>query len=556
MAQPLTSFQEPGFFSQITESPSLFLLPGSVRVVGLVGTGKATKSVLQESATRVDTSTNHSEALANDIVSITRVYSNSVFQFPTSSYSSSITGSVNLTTITLGDLTGKTFIVKRNDGAAMSKTFTVPASVADIAVQINTVLTGAKAYINAANKLCIISGDGVTGDGGAKLQVTTGSSNTILGFVNNTVGSEINWKPSFASSDANVRPLDGQEYLVDYERAKVAADLKPQSFFSLSQVSAEYGDPSNDNKLSLGAQGAFAGGASIVTCRQLDPNYVDLGAEMTAALVDMEAQDVNYLVPMEADTTLWGKYLTHVSKMSSKLERKERRAILGVDEMAGRIALTGGGSWTELMATFTPGSGLEPKRIQVVNPGYCLVTVKSAQILTDGTYAAAVLAGTMASPVVDTATPMTRKSLASIDSLMFPDLLRSEKNYLTSIGVTVLEHKGAVVVVRRSVTADASSVASQEPSIVDSMDQVAREVREALENRFVGTKITGGTQASVEAATNTFLLRFVADELIASFRNVQAVKNSVEPRQFDVSAEVLPIFPFLWGSLDITIVIS
>jgi hypothetical protein len=30
----------------------------------------------------------------------------------------------------------------------------------------------------------------------------------------------------------------------------------------------------------------------------------------------------------------------------------------------------------------------------------------------------------------------------------------------------------------------------------------------------------------------------------------------VEPRQFDITAEILPIFPFLWGTLDLTIVIS
>jgi hypothetical protein len=88
------------------------------------------------------------------------------------------------------------------------------------------------------------------------------------------------------------------------------------------------------------------------------------------------------------------------------------------------------------------------------------------------------------------------------------------------------------------------------------MDQVASEVRAALENRFVGQKIGNGTKAEVEAATTTFMLRYVAEELISSFRNVSAVRNSVEPRQFDVSAEVLPIFPFLWGSLELTITIS
>lgn len=556
MAEPLTQFQEPGFFSQIQESPSLALLPGSVRAVGLIGTGKPTRTVLQENLTRDDAS--KVEALANGAASITRAYSLSVFQYPISSYGVGMTGSV---AEGAGyNVSGLTLIVSVGSGSAQTVTFTGtnPLTLAQVVTQINSGLSGAYAAADdSATHLRLASGSAILGDGGNELKIGAGTANTALGFTSGQVSNQINWTPSMASTDPNVRPQDTEAYLLDYERPVVAADLAPQSFFNLSQVIAVYGDPSNSNKVSLGAQGAFSGGASIVTIRQLDPNYVSLSSEMDAALSAMEPMDVNYLVPMSSDTSLWSKYLVHVSKMSSKLERMERRALLGVDETSARIPLTGvGTSWANLMATFVANSGLEPKRIQVLNPGYALVTVKNAQIVTDGCYNAAVLAGMMASPAVDTATPMTRKAMPSIDNLLQPDLLRSQKNYLTSIGVTVLELKGASVVVRRSITADSTSIASQEPSIVDSLDQVASETREALENRFEGTKIGKNTKAEVEAATTTFLDRFVADEIIGDFRNVVATQNSVEPRQFDITAEVLPIFPFLWGTLNLTIVIS
>lgn len=557
MAAPLTNFQEPGFFSEIKESPSLFLLPGSVRVVGLIGTGKATATELQEEATRVDTGTNHVETLDNSISSITRVFSTAVFQYPTSSYSTSITG-----TVAAGagyNVSSETFKITVGGGSEVTVTFTGtdPISISSVVTQLNTGLGTQATAESVGDKVRIVSGVPTTaGDGGKKLKIGAGTANSDLGFTDSQVGKEINWKASFASTDSAVRPLDAEKYFVDYERPKVAADLKPKSFFSLSQVSAEYGDPSTSNQLSLGAQAAFANGASIVTARQLDPDTGATSSEVSAALKDMEAERIDILVPMVTDTTFWSKYLTHVSKMSSKLERRERRAIISVDETVARIAITGSGSWTTLMATFTSGSGLEPKRVMVVNPGRAKVTVKSSQIVTNGTYSAAALAGAMASPAVDTATPMTRKALASIDELLLPDLLRSEKNTLTSLGVTVLEHSGALVVVRRAVTADSTSIAAQEPSIVFALDQVAGEMRQALETRFVGTKIGNGTKAEVEAAANTFLDRFVASEIISAFRNVKAEKNTVEPRQFDLSAEVLPIFPFLWGRLDLSIVIS
>lgn len=555
MAQPLTNFEQPGFFSEIQESPSLFLLPGSVKVVGLIGTGKPTRSVLQESLTRADAS--KFEVLANPAQSIDRVYSNSVFQYPTSSYSLSMTGTV---AEGLGyNVNTKTLVVSVGGGSNQTITFAGvdPISLASVVTQINAVLTGAKAQAVSAH-LKLISGDGVVGDGGTEIRIVSGSALSALGFTSGQVTQDLDWTASFSSTDANVRPLDTQKYYVDYETPKVAADLAPQSYFSLSQVAAAYGNPSSSSTVSLGAQAAFANGASIVTIRQLDPNYLTLSVEVASALSDLEAQKIDVLVPMTTDTSLWPQYLTHVSKMSSKLERMERRAILSVDETSGRISITGGGTtWTSLMSDFVPGSGLEPKRIEVTNPGSMLVTVPSGQIKVDGTYGAAALAGAKCSPAVDSATPMTRKALASIDQLIFPDLLRSEKNVLTSLGVTVLESSGALIVVRRNVTADSTTIANQEPSIVFSIDDVLSQMREALENRFVGQKIiSGSTSGEVVAATNTFLLRFVADELISAFRNVTAVQNKVEPRQFDVSFEVLPIFPFLWGTIDLTITIS
>lgn len=557
MAQPLTNIEEPGFFSQIEESPSLFLLPGSVLVVGLIGTGKATRSVLQESLTRDDTAGNLVEALANPSASIDRVYSNSVFQYPTSSYSLSMTG----TTSGAGGYTLDTLTLLISVGGGSTQTISFsgsdPIALTAVVTQINAVLIGAKAQ-GVASHLKLISGDGVVGDGGTEIQVIGGTGAAALGFTAGQISQNIDWTASFASTDPNVRPLDDQSYYVDYETPKTAADLAPAQCFSLSQVAAAYGNPSSSSTVSLGAQAAFANGASIVTIRQLDPNAMTLSTEVIAALSDMEAQQIDVLVPMTTDPTLWPLYLNHVSKMSSKLERMERRAILSVDETSARIPLTGGGTtWTTLMAGFVPGSGLEPKRIEVINPGSMLCTVPSGQIRVNGTYAAAALAGAKCSPAVDTATPMTRKALASIDQLLFPDLLRSQKNYLTGLGVTVLEQKGALVVVRRNVTADSSTIPNQEPSIVFSIDTVLSELREALENRFEGQKIIGGSTAGeVASATNTFMLNFVQRELISAFRNISAKQNAVEPRQFDISFEVLPIFPFLWGTLDLTIVIN
>ena len=566
MAIPLTQFQEPGFFSQVTAQASLSLLPGAFQVVALIGAGSASKAVLGENATRVDTlsaNPNDVELLANQISSITRVYSASVFQYPVSSYSTSITGTVDATS-GYSSLATTTLILSVNGGAPQTVTFSgsSPVSLASTVTQCNAVLTGCKAValtVGAAEYLKIMSAS-PTGDGGKQIQILAGTANTILGFTANAYAKDIDWAPSFASSDASVRPLDGTAYLVDYMTNKVAADFAPQFYFSQSSIIAAYGAAQPGNTLSLGGNAAFGNGASIVVCRQLTPSAVTTGGstlrtEVGAALADLELVDVDLVVPMVADSLLWPNYLTHVSKMSSQLERKERMCIVGLDETAGRIATLGNTpSWQAYMAQFTTSGGLTPKRMMVVNPGSCLTTPNGTQYTVDGTYLAACLAGMMVSPLFDVATSMTYKQMATVDALINPELARSQKNLLTGLGVTVIELANASIRVRRSLSADGSNIAYQEPSITRAFDRVASQMRTALENRFMGTKIIGAsTVGEVVAAATTFLDSYVAQQLISDYQTPVAAQNATEPRQIDLTVAAQPVYPFLWGSLQISI---
>lgn len=565
MAQPLTNIQEPGFFSQIQESPSLFLTPGSIQVVGFVGTGKSTKSVLED-VTRDEWTYNTLSATPD---SITLISSNAIYRYPQSNYALAAAGSVDLAGITLGDLTGKTVKVTVSGQAEETCTFSLLASVADIAVQLNAAFSNVDAEIaevSGVKRLVIwVSGNGLDGN---SLSIGAGTGNSILGLSAGSAMS-VRWDPSV--TDQEFAPQSGQVYTVSYETPKLAADFAPKSFFNLRQVVDEYGDVSASNTLSLGAAGAFGNGASIITCRQLDPAKLGTASELygegIAALTDLEDYDVSIIVPMiplnaEVGATPVGldsEYLDHVSKMSSKLERKERMCILGVDEKAGRLDILGNsGTWQTIMEGLRPplSSGLSPKRVMVVNPGRCVTNSKGVSIECDGTYAAACLAGRMVSSEFDEAEPMTRKTLSTVTELILPELSRPEKNQLTALGVTVVETKSNLVIIRRAITADGSSIASQEPSIVRAFDRVARELREALENRFVGSKILTTTNTALEAATSVFLERLVQEEIITSYRNVRAVQNKVEPRQFDISFEAVPVFPFIWGFLDISVTLS
>jgi hypothetical protein len=564
MASPLTNFQEPGFFSRIQESPSLFLTPGSVQVVGLLGTGKSTKTVT-DSLTR---GTGNYDLLSGPVSSFNSASSNAVFRYPQSSFAAAHLGSVDLSTLTYPSGPDTLTIKVTVDGEAEETvTFVTPANAAALVSQLNSAMSNVTAELDAGNRMLIyVSGTGLDGK---SFVMGAGTANTLLGFVTAERAKYIRWDP--AVTDPEFAPQNPEEYQLSYETPKVAADFGPKQFFGLRQVVAEYGDISASNTLSLGAQGAFGNGASIVTCRQLDPASLAAAAsaksEIIDALTDLEDFDVSIIVPMVALNAKIGvtaigvddEYLNHVSKMSSRLERKERICVLGVDERAGRLDILGpSDTWQSTMSGLQPplSSGLESRRVMVVNPGRLLTSSRGVVIESDGTYAAACLAGRMVNAEFDEAEPMTRKTLATIDELILPDLSRPEKNSLTSLGVTVLEPKSSLILVRRAVTADGSSIARQEPSIVRAFDRVAGELREALENRFVGQKILTTTGTALEAATSVFLERLIAEEIITSYRNVRAEQNSVEPRQFDISFEAVPVFPFIWGLIDISIQLS
>ena len=568
MSIPLTAAQEPGFFSAVSVSPSLFLIPGSTQVVGIIGEGSPTKTIT-EGLTRGLADYN---ALANPLSKIDLIASNSVFRFPQSSYSAAMVGTSDLSMllypIGAGSVDGLTLITQVDGQIAETVTFAAPANAAAIVSQINAAMVNVHAELSSSNRLVLwVSNSNFAA---FSFAIGAGTADTLLGLSNSQRAQAVRWNPLVTYSD--FAPQPGDSYNVTYETPKLAADFAPVPYFGLSQVVAAYGDLSPSGSLysiTAGAQAAFGNGASIIIVRQLNPAQMSTSSnkqgEIVAALSDMGNQKVSVLVPMIAlnDATLafnmGPTYLNHVSKMSSLLERQERIVLLGMDETAGRLPTLGSAnSWQSYALSVQPplSSGLSPKRVMLLNPGSDTVLYKGNSYVANGTYSAACLAGAMVNANVDQAESMTRKPLSTINGLILPDLSRVEKNQLTSMGITVVESHNQTILVRRAVTMDGSSIANQEPSIVRAFDLVAHDVRSGLENRFIGTKILNTTHTAIEAATTTFLEQLVADNIISSYRNIKAVQDKTEPRQFDVSFECVPIFPFLWGFVDLSIVLS
>lgn len=543
MAEILSSIQEPGFFSKTTVSPELFLNPTKDQVVALIGTGKDYKSTF-EIVTRGALNADILAAgyVIKSITKINRV-EDPIGLLP-SSYRASVIGSAGI----FSSLNGK--ILKFSiDGIVSQYTILAsdPVTISDFITEINGANLGITAFqYGTTNRV------GFYATNSGELKILDGDINSSIFIPNNSFANAIYW---ISTPPAASTALEVQFYI-----PKVDSDYLPKFFYNFNDVVAEYGQDIANYSLVSGAYGAFAGGAYVIICVQVDPVLWATGSAgkktcIDNALKSLEKYHISIIVPMDPvndDTSKISYYLEHVSRMSSMLERKERMAILSVDERSSKIPVA---SWQTLMSAFnvSASSGLEPKRIMVIHPGSSYVIYNGVTYTFDGTYNAAVLAGIMVSKNYDEATSMTRKMLPTVSSLLLEEYSRAEKNSLTSYGVTVIEMKDGLAIVRRSLTADGSSVASQEPSIVRSFDRVVKELRDGLEKEYVGSKINRTTIALISRSVSKYLDNLVTNEIISGYRNISVTQNKLEPRQIDISVESSPVYVLLWGLIKMNI---
>jgi len=93
---------------------------------------------------------------------------------------------------------------------------------------------------------------------------------------------------------------------------------------------------------------------------------------------------------------------------------------------------------------------------------------------------------------------------------------------------------------------DPSGFAEEEEiSIVFIRDRIAKSMRAAFRG-FIGTAETPQTQGSLLARANSVMQAFLSQRLITAFANLSVVRDSVEPRQWNIRVAVQPVFPINW----------
>lgn len=524
----------------------------------------------------------------------------------------SLVGTVDLTTLTYpGDLDGKHLKLTLN-GDPQDIVLSAPANAADVVAQINAWVGSSIASLQAvtnylvlqANSIAIEEGDAntvlgfVTGQFAAVQEPATGVSYQVR-YISDKTAAE--YKPQLFSNMNSLISYYGALRVAEelYSGTVVAAGANTLSTgltLTLNQLVGNYvkitsgpgkgqvrvvisnttggvltlsqdwnasNPPTaasefritdvNDNSITLGSQTAFDAGATFIIGSQYAEDLFDSSNIKLA--IDNLGQDIKGQRPycLVLMRGLGANEASPVTYLKNHCE-----SFSGLPENKYRMAIVGLAQGNDDFLTFTQlATGTHSRRITVVDiseiqkdfgDGNGLVSL-------DGSYVAAALAGIVCANV-DAGEPITRKSMGSVfDVDTFSDpFLVSEKDQMASAGITVIERRGADIIVRHALTTDNTSIFTQELKLTRAADFISNYLKANLENTLTGKRLVvspSGQGDVVLLAKSMFVqlleqLKNPQAQIITDFQDAAVTQNQTEKRQLDFKANIFLTTDVLW----------
>lgn len=212
------------------------------------------------------------------------------------------------------------------------------------------------------------------------------------------------------------------------------------------------------------------------------------------ALAMLEAEDVQFISTPDDDAAVHAAIKTHCESMSSVTGRKERQFLVGSAYKTGQLS-------TEMDAAISAATTLNSKNgMYVFNGGRQRDANGSIQNY-GGAYAACMLMGAKCTLAINQ--PLTFKTLNFIDlewKLSDTNLENLLKNGVATVNYN---SNGIPHLVRQFNTYQTNDIKFNEFSVVTEMFFASRDLRNSLEQQFIGkpgTAVTGGVlRGAVEA---------------------------------------------------------
>lgn len=319
----------------------------------------------------------------------------------------------------------------------------------------------------------------------------------------------------------------------------------------------------SDLALSLGEQLR----ATVVDTR--DADFFDAG--WLEAYEAAERIEVDMVVPLPSQTisAIFQNGKVHVETMSNIRNKKERLlftgAIKGLDpnnvigtedaavEDIGVLEGIQGDDVAEILAgniEDLANYGVQNAfgdsyRVVYFYPDEITVQAGASSIIVDGFFIGAAAAGYF-SGNTQIAEPLTNKRLSGFSILrdkLYPPLV--QENIVNS-GITLLTPvQGGGRVIWGKTTTDSLEPTEEEISIVFIRDRIAKTMRRAF-LPYIGRAETPTYKATLFQVAQSLMQTFIQQRLITAYDGLTVNRDSVEPRQWNITVNVQPVYPTNW----------
>lgn len=297
-----------------------------------------------------------------------------------------------------------------------------------------------------------------------------------------------------------------------------------------------------------------------------DASFYDAG--WINALASLEAIECDILVPLPKQTisVIFQNALAHCKSMSNIRNKKERVLFIGAINGLTPGNLTGtsdaavedigilegiqGESVTDVLAGniedlanySVPDAFGNTFRCVYFYPDQIVVQAGTENVLIDGFYIAAAAAG-YESADIRVENPLTNKTLSGFTILRNKQFSTLILEQLAAAGVTTLQPvAGGGRVVWGLTTSQSGFPEEQEISIIFIRDRVAKTLRAGFAG-FIGNPESLDTGAILNTRAVILLNSLVSQGLITAYKDLAVVRDSVDPRQWNISVRCQPTYP-------------
>lgn len=365
--------------------------------------------------------------------------------------------------------------------------------------------------------------------------------------------------------DANAGTFE----IVSVTNGEATISRSSGTFTSSTSVDYEVLDSTSNGAVILFTQDlALSAGQSLraTVVDVKDATFFDAG--WTNAFQALEKIDIDIVVPLPSQTisSIFSTARAHCDFMSNIKNRRERILFIGAikgltsDNVIGTTPaavedigiLEGiqGDSTTEILAGNVEDLvdyGVQNSfgntfRVMYFYPDEIVVQIGADRVKVDGFFAAAAAAGFL-SGIPNVAIPLTNKTLSGFtilrDKLFRPIIVEN----MIRAGITVLEPAtGGGNVVWGRTTTNSGFPEEEEISIIFIRDRIAKTMRAAFAG-FIGSAESPTLQGSLQARANSILQSFISGGLITAFTNLKVARDKVDPRQWNITVQVQPVYP-------------